>query len=535
MVINCSFHACVGGLGAALFLWIASVCIYRLYFHPLAKYPGPLLARLTTLYGAYHGWRGDFSTKLYELHEKYGDYVRWTPNYIVVNTAQGFQDVYGVGSKCLKAKNYIVLAQKTPSILTVREPKQHRPRKHRIAQALSDENIRRLEPGMQGHIAKFCDTMTPPQPVSEKSVEGWSPVRDMSKWCNYLLFDMMMSMVFSNPLELVSDERFRHIPDAIHQSSRRQSMYIQSLPLALLAYFKIDEPILRKSVKARDVFVGFIKTVLKTRYKKQLQINAEAEKVEEGKVRGKKAGGDVYSFLNAVDISPAELNAECATMIIAGSDTTATALAATFFYLARYRTAYERAAYEVRSKFSDSSEVKLGALLSSCHFLRASITEAMRLSPPVGISLPRETPPGGAVINGTWFPAGCLVGSGIYSIQHKEAHFSDPHTFRPERWLLSTEGEEVPSDIANHEPAAYGPFQIGSRGCVGKAIALQELLLTMAHVFVRMDFEAVDEMGRKVVVEGSVGKPVPGLTELPIQEFITAQATGPFVRFRRRD
>ena len=95
-------------------------------------------------------------------------------------------------------------------------------------------------------------------------------------------------------------------------------MYIQSLPLALLAYFKIDEPILRKSVQARDVFVGFIKSVLKARYKKQLQINAEAEKVEEGKVRRKKAGGDVYSFLNAVDISPAELNAECATMIIAG-------------------------------------------------------------------------------------------------------------------------------------------------------------------------------------------------------------------------
>ncbi|KAL4945563.1 hypothetical protein BDV06DRAFT_184518 [Aspergillus oleicola] len=532
MVINCSLHACVGAAGAALFLWIASVCIYRLYFHPLAKYPGPLLARLTTLYGAYHGWKGDFSTKLYELHERYGDYVRWTPNYIVVNTAQGFQDVYGVGSKCLKAKNYIVLAQKTPSILTVRDPKQHRPRKHRIAQALSDENIRRLEPGMQDHIAKFCDTMTPPTSAESRSgsATGWSPVRDMSKWCNYLLFDMMMSMVFSNPLELVSDSKFRHIPDAIHQSSRRQSMYIQSLPLALLAYFKIDEPILRKSVEARDIFVEFIKSVLKTRYKKQQQL--DAEKVEDGK--GKKAGRDVYSFLNAVDISPAELNAECATMIIAGSDTTATALAATFFYLARYRAAYTRAASEVRSNFSSASDVKLGPTLSSCTFLRASITEAMRLSPPVGISLPRETPAGGAVINGTWFPADCLVGSGIYSIQHKGAHFSDPHTFRPERWLLSSEDEVAPADIVNHEPAAYGPFQIGSRGCVGKAIALQELLLTMAHVFVKMDFEAVDGQGRQVVVEGPVSKPIPGLTELPIQEFITAQAKGPFLRFKRR-
>ena len=87
--------ACSSG---AFALFCTLVIVYRLYFHPLAKYPGPLLARITTLYGAYHGWKGDFATVLYECHEKYGDCVRWNPNYLIVNSADAFQ---GMSPFCL--------------------------------------------------------------------------------------------------------------------------------------------------------------------------------------------------------------------------------------------------------------------------------------------------------------------------------------------------------------------------------------------------------------------------------------------------
>ncbi|KAH6871618.1 cytochrome P450 67 [Thelonectria olida] len=458
-----------------------------------------------------------------------GSFILWVSSKLSLLGSLGFrfsltqntagQYVYGYGSKTLKAKNYIVLAHKAPSILTIRDPKKHRPRRHRVTQALSDENIKRLEPGMQEHIGKFCSQMG-------DEAEVWSPTRDMSKWCNYLLFDMMMSMVFSNPLRLVTDTTFRHIPDVIHQSSRRQSMYLQSMKLALLAYFKLDEPLFPEAVKARDTFVAFLRNVLKTRYKRSLDEDAEP-------------AHDVYAFLKAVskrsdaeELKPADLNAECATMIIAGSDTTATSLAACLFYLGRYRNVYNLAAEEVRAHFSNVSEIRLGATLNSCTYLRACIQEALRLSPAVGISLPRETPAGGVVVNGSYIPGGMLVGSGIYSIHHKEAHFSDPFTYRPERWLPDRGGAK---DLANHDTKAYGPFQIGPRGCLGKGIAMHELMLSMAHIFFRFDFETVTREGKVITVEGSVASPIPGVTELPIQEFVTAQSDGPYVRYRRRN
>lgn len=70
---------------------IVGVGIYRVYFHPLSKYPGPHLAKFTTLYGAYHGYKGDWSATLFDLHQKHGDYVRWNPHFLIINTAQAFE------------------------------------------------------------------------------------------------------------------------------------------------------------------------------------------------------------------------------------------------------------------------------------------------------------------------------------------------------------------------------------------------------------------------------------------------------------
>jgi len=49
-----------------------TVAIYRLYFHPLAKYPGPFLAKITDWHQVYHAYRGDRHLEFWRAHEKYG-------------------------------------------------------------------------------------------------------------------------------------------------------------------------------------------------------------------------------------------------------------------------------------------------------------------------------------------------------------------------------------------------------------------------------------------------------------------------------
>lgn len=56
----------------ALSLYVVGVIVYRLTLHPLAKYPGPFLAKITDIHLAYHAWRGDRHLQFYRCHEKYG-------------------------------------------------------------------------------------------------------------------------------------------------------------------------------------------------------------------------------------------------------------------------------------------------------------------------------------------------------------------------------------------------------------------------------------------------------------------------------
>jgi len=55
-------------------LWIGSVVLYRLYLHPLAGFPGPRLAAVTTWYEGYYDVvkKGRFTFHLGAIHKKYG-------------------------------------------------------------------------------------------------------------------------------------------------------------------------------------------------------------------------------------------------------------------------------------------------------------------------------------------------------------------------------------------------------------------------------------------------------------------------------
>lgn len=56
--------------------FLLSVAIWRLYFHPLAKYPGPFWARLSTFPSWWHTVKQDRHVWLYSLQEQYGTLLR---------------------------------------------------------------------------------------------------------------------------------------------------------------------------------------------------------------------------------------------------------------------------------------------------------------------------------------------------------------------------------------------------------------------------------------------------------------------------
>lgn len=206
-------------------------------------------------------------------------------------------------------------------------------------------------------------------------------------------------------------------------------------------------------------------------------------------------------------------------------------MAAIFFYLCRSPNAYSTVCAEIRSTFAKTSpsEIKIGPLLNSCTYLRACIDESLRLSPPAGSALWREVLPGGIMVDGTTIPAGCDIGTGIYSIHHKSSCFHDPFAFVPERWLaghVSNESIKLAHD-------AFVPFSMGPRSCVGKGLAIAEMMLLLAVVLMKFDFEsAPGALGR--VGEGApeLGKGRQVVEEFQTHEHVTMMKDGPYVQFK---
>jgi hypothetical protein len=57
-----------------LAVWLATIAAYRVFFHPLSKFPGPKLATLTTWYEAYYdvGRQGRYIFEVEKMHKIYG-------------------------------------------------------------------------------------------------------------------------------------------------------------------------------------------------------------------------------------------------------------------------------------------------------------------------------------------------------------------------------------------------------------------------------------------------------------------------------
>jgi cytochrome P450 len=221
-----------------------------------------------------------------------------------------------------------------------------------------------------------------------------------------------------------------------------------------------------------------------------------------------------------------------------GSDTTATALSALFFYLGRNPYAYNRARDEVRRAFPTRDSIRSGAALNSCTYLRACIDETLRMTPPIGGSLYREVAAaGGMNIDGHMFAAGTDVGTSIYAIHHNAKYFTRPHAFVPERWIGADSDDEHQVEIRRVQHQAMIAFSTGSRGCVGKGMALVELMLTMATVLWNMDMRlATGEAGE--VGGGNSDNKVMGRHDPEEYQLfhggITSIKTGPMLQFSRR-
>ncbi|KAF1975523.1 cytochrome P450 [Bimuria novae-zelandiae CBS 107.79] len=152
-------------------------------------------------------------------------------------------------------------------------------------------------------------------------------------------------------------------------------------------------------------------------------------------------------------------------LIIAGTDTSATALCSFFFfffYICKHPAVYKKVVSEIRTSFNSVDEIRSGPKLASCTYVRACIDEAMRMCPSEPSEFERVVRLGGTIIDGVFYPEGIVVGSPNWAWNYSQEQYGDPHTYRPERWLVT---EDNPLEKVNEMKRVFLPFIKGPGNC----------------------------------------------------------------------
>jgi cytochrome P450 len=168
-----------------------------------------------------------------------------------------------------------------------------------------------------------------------------------------------------------------------------------------------------------------------------------------------------------------EAEGETLVQVIAGSDTTATAIRTTMLYLMTSPLAYDKLTREIRAAAAEGriSQPITDAESRTLPYLQAVIREGLRIFPPVAGLMPTVVPPGGDMIHGIAVPEGTDIGWTAFGVQHgKEVYGADAELFRPERWLEAEE-EQLRAMTGTWELI----FKYGKWQCLGKSVALLEL------------------------------------------------------------
>ena len=161
---------------AALWLtWILYLAAYRLFFHPLARFPGPKLAALTKWYEFYYDviCRGHFTFNVQDMHKKYGcipciaackhqltgakgPIVRITPDELHIEDSDYWATLYAQSSRFEKYEWMAGRFGNNGSIFTTSHPDLHRLRRSALSSLFSKRSIVEFQPVIRDKIEIFC-------------------------------------------------------------------------------------------------------------------------------------------------------------------------------------------------------------------------------------------------------------------------------------------------------------------------------------------------------------------------------------------
>lgn len=233
--------------------------------------------------------------------------------------------------------------------------------------------------------------------------------------------------------------------------------------------------------------IGFLEKPSDLRVQQSMgELNAVVDRIIRERRRDFRDGGDLLSSMmlahdseSGATMTDEQLRNQIMTLMLAGYDTTASALTWTWYLLSQNKAAAERVRHEARQVLAGRSP--LYSDLEHLDETRKVLNESLRLFPPAWTLGRRAI--GEDEIGGYYVAPGTVIAICIYALHRHPAFWDRPDEFDPDRFNER--------NSAGRHRFAYIPFGAGPRQCIGNTFGLMEASLIIANVAQHYDLQLV--------------------------------------------
>ncbi|OAA37673.1 Cytochrome P450 [Metarhizium rileyi] len=439
-------------------LYLISLVVYRLYFHPLANVPGPKLAAATSWYEFYYDvvGRGVFCWEIKRMHDKYGPIVRINPQEVHILDTSFYDEIYAPASKKRdKYADYVVFLGVPTGAFATCPHDHHRIRRKALNLSFSKKAIYEIEDLIQAKVDLLCSRF--------RDIAQTDKVVRLDAAFFALANDVITEYSFGECYDCLRKEDFQASFKGVLLTAVEAGAFIRQFPWVVNIVKSIPLCILSQISNAFGSLIRWEAIV-----NKRVETMMEAERAKRPI-----AEKSVFMTLLKSDLPPAEksyqrLNDEAKSLMGAGSETASWTLTLLMWYAMRDP--------EVLAKLREDLK---------------DMPKALRLDHGAIGRLPRIAREPLQYQNWT-IPAGTPLSSTNYWVHMDETIFPNPHRFYPDRWL---EAEKQGFPLQKYMVS----FSKGSRQCVGQNLATAELYLTAAAVISQFDLQFVDTTEKDIL------------------------------------
>ncbi|KAI1827660.1 putative cytochrome P450 [Xylaria intraflava] len=466
---------------------VYSLCLvfYRVYLHPLAKFPGPKLAAATGWYETYidlFRWpQGNFMEEISKMHQKYGPIVRINPHEIHVCDSMWLDTLYA-GPAFGKRDKYPPTAYMTGTprgIFGTVSHELHRLRRSVISPLFSKSAAAAAVPMIYEHTEKLFARIE-----AQVTRTGFSEMR-----ANFLAFA-------TDNVSLYSTGKSRNLLDDEKLSAQWRKSIMNLAEWTLIArHFSWAIPIVLEMPISliRMVLPDFSRIVgLHNDMRVLASHHVEAASNEEDTKPKSANSSNIFRMILSSDhLSSSEkaanrMSHEGVVSIAAGGETTGRALTiALYFVLSDKGTVKAKLEKELALVMPEPDSRPSLNELESLPWLSAIIKESLRIMALPTTRFPLVSPTEPLRYQDWVIPAGTPVSMTIRDVLLDSNIFERPQEFLPERWLASN------PDVDRLNRYLV-PFGRGNRMCLGVNLAYAELYVCLASIFRRLKLQLHD-------------------------------------------